>query len=157
MDSSEDSTDLQIAMFLYYIGSIGHMSFLDKVKFWKKKDDFSDLDLGKDFDLGSDDLGKSPIDSSKSFSDSFNDQDNQPIQQEQSQYSAPSAPESFSQISDARPPDIQSVPSYQPPQTSQDLQLVSAKLDAIKAYLDTINQRLANLENMARGHDEKRW
>ena len=52
---------------------------------------------------------------------------------------------------------------FQYPQSSQfgsnpDLQLISAKLDAIKAYLDTINQRLANLEQVARGDTgNRRW
>ena len=43
-------------------------------------------------------------------------------------------------------------PAMQPlrPQPSQDLDLVNAKLDAIKAILDNVNQRLANLERIAR-------
>jgi hypothetical protein len=53
-------------------------------------------------------------------------------------------------------------PAFSPPQEShsqnRDLELVSAKLDAIKAYLDTISQRLTNLERIARGeHENKRW
>lgn len=50
-------------------------------------------------------------------------------------------------------------PTYQysspptPPQsavTEKDLELISAKLDAIKALLESLNQRVANLERIAR-------
>lgn len=34
-------------------------------------------------------------------------------------------------------------------QQNTDMQLISAKLDAIKALLDTLNQRVANLERIA--------
>jgi len=48
---------------------------------------------------------------------------------------------------------------YQAPQqpyygANKDLELVSAKLDALKATLDTMNQRLANLERVAYGDDQ---
>jgi hypothetical protein len=38
---------------------------------------------------------------------------------------------------------------------SKDIEIVSSKLDALKATLDGINQRLANLERLAQ--DKKRW
>lgn len=42
------------------------------------------------------------------------------------------------------------------PQTSleKDIQLLSAKLDALKAILDNINQRLANIERIAQEAQE---
>jgi len=40
--------------------------------------------------------------------------------------------------------------------SNRDLELVSAKLDALKASLDNINQRLAGLERVAYGEDEHR-
>ncbi|MBI2664871.1 hypothetical protein HYX10_06050 [Candidatus Woesearchaeota archaeon] len=55
----------------------------------------------------------------------------------------------------ARPmyPQQFSQPSFGP---NRDLELVSAKLDAIRASLDSINQRLANLERIAYGEENKR-
>ncbi|MEM2138723.1 MAG: hypothetical protein QXM96_01060, partial [Candidatus Woesearchaeota archaeon] len=52
--------------------------------------------------------------------------------------------------------------SYDEPQIIQkenplekDLELISAKLDYLKASLESINQRLANLEHMARQESER--
>jgi len=39
---------------------------------------------------------------------------------------------------------------------NKDLEIVSAKLDALKATLESINQRIANLERIAYGDDEPR-
>jgi len=41
----------------------------------------------------------------------------------------------------------------------KDLEIISSKLDAIKAQIESINQRLANLERIAEGEQstEKRW
>jgi hypothetical protein len=50
----------------------------------------------------------------------------------------------------AQPP-----PPMAPPPVSKDLELISAKLDALKASLDSVNQRLVNLERIARGEHEK--
>ena len=61
----------------------------------------------------------------------------------------PESPSSFS----AR----ESFAPYQAPSAapmSKDLELISAKLDALKAILDNINQRLTNLEKMAQGEHE---
>ena len=48
-------------------------------------------------------------------------------------------------------------PSYQYSQPSnKDLEIVSAKLDALKATLENINQRLAGLERVAYGENERK-
>ncbi len=39
---------------------------------------------------------------------------------------------------------------------NRDVELVLAKLDALKATLDSINQRVANLERVAYGDDDRR-
>ncbi len=45
--------------------------------------------------------------------------------------------------------------------TNKDFEIISAKLDSIRANLDAINQRLANLERVAYGEKDKyeriRW
>lgn len=50
------------------------------------------------------------------------------------------------------PTTLQPQPSFHPDILAKDIEIVSYKLDAIKATLESINQRLANLE---RAHQEK--
>lgn len=40
---------------------------------------------------------------------------------------------------------------------SKDIQIVSSKIDALRASLDTINQRLANLERIASEGQKRKW
>ena len=44
-----------------------------------------------------------------------------------------------------------------PSDYSKDIQILSSKLDALKASMDTINQRLANLERLATEAQKRRW
>lgn len=39
---------------------------------------------------------------------------------------------------------------------NKDLELIAAKLDSLRATLDNINQRIANLERVAYGEDERK-
>ena len=118
------------------------MSVLGKLKFWHKGDD---LGLGDDLaipkgNLPTDDLGlQSP--------------GLPPRQSGQPEMQQPEPRiESFEGARQYAPqPQPQS--SYG---SNRDLELVSAKLDAIKASLDSINQRLANLERAAYGEEEQR-
>ena len=125
------------------------MGILDKVMFWRKKDDFSDLGLdskqpfgndnpafGSDFGLGSG-LGQQAMGQSQGFG--------QP------------ASMGFPQPSFQQP----SYPSYSPryesqqDMTSKNLEIISSKLDALRASIESLNQRLANLEAIARGEEDK--
>jgi hypothetical protein len=170
------------------------MGFLDKVMFWKKNDDFSDLGLGNDFDFDKE-FGKSEQKQGSPTSQPQNQdamnafgqnpamdlgQQSNPMQQTAPQHDmSQGLGQDISQASDnmnqqdfpqdASQPSFaqhqqqpvqhhqsQAEPNY-PHQSNVDLQLVSAKLDAIKAYLDTINQRLSNIEQIARGENDRRW
>lgn len=51
----------------------------------------------------------------------------------------------------------QPMPMAAPPPISKDIELLSAKLDALKALLENINQRLQNLERIARGEHHERY
>jgi len=42
-------------------------------------------------------------------------------------------------------------------QTDKDYQILSAKLDALKAILDSINYRLENLERISKSENEKKY
>jgi len=120
------------------------MAFLSKLAFWKKKDDIEDL--GKDLGLGKElglDIGTGP---SPDLGMGL-EQQQQPWQKypsfQQPQQSFQPAP-SFQQ------------PSYQSDNyiASKNLEVISSKLDALRASLESVNQRLANIEAIARGEQE---
>ncbi len=131
------------------------MGILGKFAFWKKKDDFGDL--GKDLDLGKDfgmDQGPSP-----DLGMGLEPLPQQPYQKYPSMQPQPG----FS---------AQSFPAQQPYQNSypsspsfagssndsyiasKNLEIISSKLDALKASMDSLNQRVANIEAIARGEQE---
>ncbi|MBN2454515.1 hypothetical protein JXB11_03135 [Candidatus Woesearchaeota archaeon] len=130
------------------------MGMFGKLMFWKKSDD---LGLKGD-DLGLGDLGKMPGDD--------------PLQQNADQYGLPQQqgmPHDFSQPQQPFPqqsmqqpyfqsstPSMDSMQSQRSYRANSDMELVSAKLDAIRAALDSINQRLANLERIAEGDSVRR-
>jgi hypothetical protein len=101
------------------------MSIFDKLKFWGSKDN---LGLGDDLGLPksgypADELGAQPF---------------QP-------------PQGLPQRNEFQHPRMESLqPSYS---SNKDMEVISAKLDALKATLDSINQRVAGLERVAYGED----
>ena len=130
------------------------MGILDKVMFWKKKDEFADIGLGDKENLA--------------FGDEFGAQPGaapggtpgtpglgQGMDQGLGPQPSPSMPQQPSMPSFSQPP-IQPQPSYNPQQDleSKSLEVISSKLDAIRASIDSLNQRLANLEAIARGEEE---
>lgn len=130
------------------------MGFLDKIAFWKKKDDFSDIGMG-DKALGSDLGGGFPSADtglSTGMETGLPTQPTAPIPpaqapyQEQSTFQQPS-PQPFQQQFQAPPPQQDSM-------VEKDFELISSKLDALRATLDSINQRLTNIESIARGEEE---
>ena len=148
------------------------MGIFDKLAFWKKKDD---LDLGKDFGA---DLGLGPMDNSFGMGQDMG----LPPQQNygrntglQSRNLGMPGDTGFGGMGqDFRSPTSMQPPGrpvpmqqpfgtpIQPPQpTERDyagdkFEVVSAKLDSIRYTLESINQRLANLERIAYGEPEKK-
>lgn len=124
------------------------MAFFGKLAFWKRKDDLDDLgkDLGLDKDLG---LGMGPSpDLGMGMEPS--QQPMQPFQKYPSFQQQPSfQPQSFQ-------PQTFQQPSYSNEDfmTSKNLEVISSKLDALRATMESINQRLANIEAIARGEQE---
>ena len=129
------------------------IGFFGKLAFWKKNDGLDDIDreLGFDKNLGMDfTSGPSP--------DLGAGMDNPPqIQQQYPKYS------SLQQSQ----PNFQ--PSFQQPAfnsnlnsnynsdnyiNSKNLEVISSKIDAMRASLESMNQRLANIEAIARGEQE---
>ena len=120
------------------------MGILDKMMFWKRKDEFESIGLGEKGPMPSMDLGLSPEFGSADFG--------------QAPYpSTPSAQPPFQQQPPFRaqfqPPFAQQMP--QDYTTNKNLEVISSKLDALRASLDSINQRLANIEAIARGEEEE--
>ena len=128
------------------------MGFLGKLAFWKKKDDFGDI--GKDLDLGKDlglDMGQGP---SPDLGMGLDQTPQFPQQQPYQKYP------SFQQPG-FQAPSFQVSQPYQQPGASNDnyiasknLEIISSKLDALKASIDSLNQRVANIEAIARGEQE---
>jgi len=127
------------------------MSFFSKLAFWKKKDELEDLgkDLGIDKDLGLDIGGPSP--------DLGMGVDTNQVQQPYQRYPSFQPQQGFQPA-----PSFQPQPAYQQPSyssndnfiASKNLEVISSKLDALRASIESINQRLANIEAIARGEQE---
>ena len=126
------------------------MAFFDKLAFWKKKDDLDDLgkDLGIDKDLGLDFTSAGP---SPDLGIGLEQTPQQPLQKYPS----------FQQSGFQQQPSYQPQPSFQQPSyqndsyiASKNLEVISSKLDALRATMESINQRLANIEAIARGEQE---
>ena len=121
-------------MFIKVLVILNFMGLLGKLKFWKKEDDF-------DFDaLADKEMGKIPP------RDMGLDQNN-------------SLPEKshFDEELEAEPPFLSprmQAPSRgtntftQPAGANRDLELINSKLDTLKAILNSMDQRIAHLEQM---------
>ena len=137
----------------------------------KKKDPFGDLgsdNFGQD-NLGLDapSRGMPDLTRFRGVGDPMGQQQmNQSINQQLGpDYMSPDSPDSFNQppsFNQAKPPLFNERFNGQPQQfqsshneSHTELEVINAKLDAIKATMDAINQRLANLERLAYGDQEQ--
>ncbi|MBS3101985.1 hypothetical protein J4458_00895 [Candidatus Woesearchaeota archaeon] len=139
------------------------MGLFGKLMFWRKKDEFEGIGLGEkgfkpnmDFGLGPD-LG-----AGADFGQGFGQGLQQPGLQQPSYPTPPSFQQqpSFQQMQPPFPPPSYSQPAMQSPReyaTDKNLEVISSKLDALRAALESINQRLANLEAIARGEEDQRY
>ena len=127
------------------------MSFLDKVMFWKKKDDFSSVGLGDsakgmgtEFNTG--EMGGMPSGGMPSdFGGNYGlPPEHQPAMQDPLQSANINVPQ-YAQ------PQVQQqgYNDYRHDTISKDLEIISTKLDALRAAIESINQRLSNIESMA--------
>ncbi|MBD3164554.1 hypothetical protein GF323_05090 [Candidatus Woesearchaeota archaeon] len=148
------------------------MGFLDKLKFWKKDDDFgSSLDMKDNFssDMGMQDNNFSQQ-NSLGLPESRNArQDNLGMPSrnmpDMSQYRGVGDLQGQNdmnmslhrQLSSNEENAPFSAPNQGYHEASSDMQVISAKLDAIKATIDAINQRVANLERVAYEQGKNTW
>lgn len=153
------------------------MGLLDKLKFWKKDDglDFGKQDgfggmsnqgFGKDMGMGNPSqqgfgqdqgFGHDPGMPNDNFSgqDPFNQNRGMPdasnfrgVGDEQSRQQMNQNISQHMRNAEEAPPFSAQKPQFQE-QGNSDMQIISAKLDAIKATLDAMNQRISNLERVA--------
>ena len=127
------------------------MGILDKIMFWKKKDEFADIGLGDKENLafGNDfsaapGTGLGPTPPGGQGYGQYPQSQGYPSPQ-------PSMP-SFSQPQFSQPQ-----PSFNDPHqemNSKNLEVISSKIDALRASIESLNQRLANLEAIARGEQD---
>ena len=129
------------------------MGILDKVMFWKKKDEFSDIGLGDKENLA--------------FGDEFGAQPGTPgavpgtnppgLGSDPGLGPQPAAPQAPSMPTFQPSTPQYQQPSYNPQQDleAKSLEVISSKLDALRASVDSLNQRLANLEAIARGDEDQ--
>lgn len=149
------------------------MSVLGKLMFWKKSDGVSDL--GKDLNSPGDNFGmpsnNDPFgmqgDSFNSMQQSMNPGMDQMSQNPMMPSQSPMPPQNdFGQQSFSASPDSPRFAQAQPQQgynqsnqmEEKNMEIISSKLDALKISIDSLNQRLANLEAMARkdeGHNKR--
>jgi len=132
------------------------VGLLGKLKFWKRDKDFAATDPFS--------AGKDPFGGGK---DPFGGLGTMPGSSPPGDFGAPAMNDSFppsgfpqqpsfNQGSFAPGPSFSPQPVFAPSRESgTDMQVISAKLDAIRATLDSINQRVANLERVAYGEQEQ--
>ena len=140
------------------------MAVLDKLMFWKKKDELDDL--GKDFgaDLSKDmPLGGDFTPSSQGFGEPWSQQQHPSPSFGQSSFSPPNLSQpglsqpSYSQpsyASPAQPPYAQG--SNSDYINAKSLEVISSKIDALRAAIDSMNARLANIERIAGQEEDTR-
>lgn len=141
------------------------MGFMDKLMFWKKKKDDSDLFSGDAF--GQDPFGKDPF-AQHLPNDPLGQQGYQTQQGQQHPFGFGSNPgvsqfgEGYNQPQSQfqNQQDFYSTGSshHMSDYGAKDLELISVKLDSIRTTLESINQRLSNLERQFYDKEwRKRW
>jgi hypothetical protein len=167
------------------------MGVFDKVKFWKKEEEFSDLSnlgnfgleekpgapaelegLGGGFGGGLGELPPLGGPELPGIGAPTHAEEVQPTEVSKAMGEQlglkPSAPQPAQPTPQQQPYAAQ--PTYQAPQQAypqypqpslgemaKDIEIIHAKLDAIKSTLDSINQRLATIERMAGGEPRQRY
>ena len=138
------------------------MGILNKIMFWKKdEDEFKDIGLGDKGNLAfGDDFGASQPGAGFGPTPGLGQGMGQgPYGQQYPQNYPAQQPSMPSYPSPQFPtPQFQQQPRFGSPQeemTSKNLEIISSKLDALRASIESLNQRLANLEAIARGEEDQ--
>ncbi len=135
------------------------MSIFSKLAFWKKEDSADDFGFGKDMPAFGDNMGNNnlfgppPGQNNPAVPKAFEEEVDQ---------SGGNIAKQFASTSYDRPRDDFFQPqkpfAVMPPQQSadsgyhaaKDFEIISSKLDALRAAIDSINQRIINVEELVR-------
>jgi hypothetical protein len=140
------------------------MGFFSKLAFWKKDDSLGDFGLPtQNLDMGFNSASNMPMSQGLPDMRNFRGVGDQQAQQDMNMsihnqmgddyMNQPTGSYARFSRQDFESPK----PAYSAPSNSgNQFEIVSAKLDAIKANLDAINQRLANIERLAYGEQDKK-
>ncbi len=136
------------------------MSFFSKLMFWKKSDELGLDNLGLDQGAGA--SAYPGQGNAYPGQGNYGSYPQEPVQPQQS-WSQPVQPGGIG--SPYQQQFQPQAPQMDPFQSSgyaagKQLEVVSAKLDALKAAIDSLNQRMANVERMMQGEDyfrKKGW
>jgi hypothetical protein len=130
------------------------MAVLDKLKFWKKKDAFPSLDLGAG-------LGKDVGGFSKDTTSGLGGTGELGFKPTDISLRGPGADTVFEEPKLTPSPMTPGYGGFQqqakPDMMAKDIEIISSKLDAIRATLETVNQRLTNLENYLNDQKRRGW
>lgn len=139
------------------------MGFLDKVMFWKKKDDIDSGNFGADPGLGgAPNMGMNPADAGMGGQNLGLPNMDPGLAGTEPQFGQQMPASQFGQAPNMFPgAGFQATPMApsQPTQEAmvgKDIEVISAKIDSLRATLDAINQRLANIEHIAMSDQQKR-
>ncbi len=114
------------------------MGMLDKLMFWKKDDDF-------DFkSLSNDPLGSTPLHENIGLE---NDPFGQDSLATKTQNTPPTQPQAPPPMDDLKP---EAFGQAKQASGTRDLELISSKLDTIKALLQSLDSRVTNIERIAK-------
>ncbi len=108
------------------------MGIFGKLMFWRKNDE-----------IGLDNLGLNPQEPAPMQQPVFPDNSQQPWMQPQVGQPSPYYPQQ----------QMESLQTSNLYAAGKQMEVVSAKLDALKASLDSLSQRMANIERMMQGDD----
>jgi hypothetical protein len=135
------------------------MGFLDKIMFWKKGDS---LDLGNDFGMDpSQGFGNGSFGANQSMNQGMGTNQGLPSEPSMPNFGGYPSAHTFddSQFGGEPKFTVREIPrqeSYQQQNytAEKNMEIISSKLDALKAGIESLNQRLANLERIAQGEQE---
>ncbi len=119
------------------------MGMMDKLAFWKSSDDFEEDKMPAREAFG---LNDKPDDLSDPF--------NEPKQQEALGLHPDFNPERNFQTKEI--PQQQTQSTFNGELISKDIEIVSTKIDALKSEIESMNQRLMNIESLARKEQDPR-
>lgn len=130
----------------------------DKLKFWKKDDKKSRLDSKGMPDLNSDNnLGNNSLtdNMTKDPFDDLRDMHNPGLKEDNSQGFNPHSSNDPFSSQPKNPINMNKNNTLNSQTRDKDIEVVSAKLDAIKAMLDNMNQRIIAIEEIAKAEQQQ--